>query len=114
MKELIACCGLDCGQCEARIATVADDQTMREMVAEKWRTLYNAPGITAASINCTGCRMAGAKFAHCETTCEIRKCVKTKGYDSCADCPEMELCKIVGEIFSIIPEARNNLIQLRN
>ena len=30
MKELIAYCGLDCETCEARIATVNRDETLRE------------------------------------------------------------------------------------
>ncbi len=30
MKQLIACCGLDCESCDARIATVRDDNELRE------------------------------------------------------------------------------------
>ena len=30
MKQLIACCGLDCENCDARIATVRDDNELRE------------------------------------------------------------------------------------
>jgi len=30
MKELIACCGLECEKCDARIATVRNDDTLRE------------------------------------------------------------------------------------
>ena len=33
MKQLIACCGLDCEQCEARIATLNDNNRLREKVA---------------------------------------------------------------------------------
>ena len=29
MKQLIACCGLDCESCDARIATVRDDNELR-------------------------------------------------------------------------------------
>lgn len=30
MKELIAYCGLDCEKCDARIATLNDDNVLRE------------------------------------------------------------------------------------
>lgn len=30
MKEFIACCGLDCEKCEARIATVNNDNELRK------------------------------------------------------------------------------------
>lgn len=34
MKQLIACCGLDCENCDARIATVRDDNELREKTAK--------------------------------------------------------------------------------
>ena len=56
MKQLIACCGLDCESCDARIATVKNDNELREKTAQKWSAMNNAPEITAATINCMGCR----------------------------------------------------------
>ena len=79
MKQLIACCGLDCEGCDARIATVGNDNELREKTARKWSEMNNAPEITAATINCMGCRADGAKFAYCSDYCEIRKCVNKKG-----------------------------------
>ena len=52
MKQLIACCGLDCEGCDARIATVRNDNELREKTARKWSVMNNAPEITAATINC--------------------------------------------------------------
>ena len=75
MKQLIACCGLDCESCDARIATVKNDDELREKTAQKWSAMNNAPEITAATINCMGCRTDGMKFAYCSDYCEIRKCV---------------------------------------
>ena len=57
MKQLIACCGLDCENCDARIATVQNDNELREKTAQKWSSMNNAPEITAATINCMGCRV---------------------------------------------------------
>mgnify|MGYP000504983585 CR=1 FL=1 len=43
MKQLIACCGLDCESCDARIATVKNDDELREKTAQKWSAMNNAP-----------------------------------------------------------------------
>ena len=36
MNKMIACCGINCETCEARIATMKNDDKMRVEVAEKW------------------------------------------------------------------------------
>ena len=60
MKELIAYCGLDCEKCDARIATLNDDNALREKTAALW-TEMNGVEITPQMINCNGCRTDGAK-----------------------------------------------------
>ena len=80
MKRLIACCGLDCEHCDARRATVDNDDALRERTAQKWSEMNDAPQITAATIHCTGCRTEGVKFAYCSDLCRIRKCVSEKGF----------------------------------
>ena len=111
MEKLIACCGLNCATCDARIATVNNDDELRKTTAEKWRAAFNAPGLSYEMINCTGCREEGAKFNHC-TVCEIRNCVEAKGFETCGDCPEMSTCKLVEGIHKYVPEAVTNLRSL--
>jgi len=108
MKKQIACCGLDCDTCDARIATLSNNDELRKKTAESWQKMYNAPGLTMESINCTGCRMEGVKFSHCEA-CEIRNCVRKKGYDTCGDCDEMGTCAIVAMVHKYVPQAIENL-----
>ena len=107
MKQLIACCGLDC---ETRIATIENDNALREKTAQKWSAMNNAPEITAATINCMGCRTNGAKFAYCSDLCEIRKCVNGKGFDTCGDCEELDNCQTVGAVLQRAPGAKENLL----
>ena len=38
MKDMIGYCGLDCEKCDAYIATVNDDQALREKTAKMWAT----------------------------------------------------------------------------
>jgi hypothetical protein len=111
MEKLISCCGLNCETCEARIATVQNDDNLRKATAEKWQKMYNADSLTPDSINCTGCRMEGVKFAHCES-CKIRLCVNEKEYETCGDCPEMSTCDIVAMVHKYMPEAVENLKRL--
>jgi len=56
MEKLVSCCGLDCAACDARIATINDDDVLRKATAEKWATMYNVPDMSPSMINCTGCR----------------------------------------------------------
>jgi len=111
MEKIIACCGLDCATCDARIATLKNDDELRKATAEKWKTMYNAPDISITAINCTGCREEGMKFSHCGV-CEIRNCVKAKGFNTCGDCSEMETCIIVSGVHKYVPAAVMNLKNL--
>ena len=108
MKELIACCGLDCESCDARIATVNDDNVLREKTAKLWSEL-NQVVITAEQINCVGCRVEGVKTPFCESLCSIRQCVMQKNFTTCGDCPELETCPTVGAILSNAPGAKERL-----
>jgi hypothetical protein len=109
MKELIACCGIDCEVCDARIATVNNDNELREKTAQKWREMFGIPEITAESINCMGCRTEGVKILNC-THCQIRNCVQTKGFATCGECGEIETCSIIGPVFEHMPEAKARLL----
>lgn len=108
MKEMIACCGLDCEKCEARIATINDDNNLRKKVADKWSKLSNIE-ILPEHINCLGCRGEGPKTYYCSDLCEIRKCVMGKKLESCGKCAEMNSCKIIGAVLENSDEARQNL-----
>lgn len=111
MNKLIACCGLNCELCDAYIATIKNSDELRKQTAEKWQKMYNAPGIKAESINCTGCRCEGAKFSHCYE-CKIRICVSSKGFETCSQCENLDTCKIVAPVHEYSPDALNNLKNL--
>ena len=53
MNQLIASCGLDCKTCDARIATLTNDDALRDKTAVLW-TKLNGVAITQEMINCTG------------------------------------------------------------
>ena len=108
MKDIIGYCGLDCEKCDAFLATVHDDQALREKTAKLWAELNQAP-ILPEHINCQGCRTAGIKTVFCDSLCGIRQCALKKGVTTCGSCPEMEQCQIVGAVIANNPETLKNL-----
>ena len=92
MNEFIAYCGLNCETCEARMATMNHDDTLREKVAKLWSEL-NGVEITPEMIHCVGCRIDGVKTPYCESLCPIRLCAIGRGMETCGNCGEMERCE---------------------
>ena len=109
MNRFIAYCGLDCETCEARLATVHDDDALREKVARLWSEL-NGVEITPGMINCAGCRMDGVKTPYCGSICPVRQCASGKGAETCVDCSEKNACGKLGMIIGNNEEARRRII----
>ena len=108
MKKFIAYCGLDCEKCDARKATLNDDNDLRAKIANRWSELNNAE-ITPEMINCEGCRTYGEKTPYCLGLCDIRQCALGRAFETCGDCKEAERCEKLGMITSNNAEAMNNL-----
>ena len=92
MNKFLAYCGLDCEKCEARLATVNQDEALRRKVAALWSQL-NGVTITPEQICCEGCRMDGVKTPYCESLCPIRQCALSRNVSACADCEESKTCE---------------------
>ena len=110
-RNMVAYCGLDCAKCDAYIATVNQDNALREKTAKLWAEANAAP-ITAEMINCLGCRGEGVKTPYCDFMCEIRKCALEKGPGSCAHCAGMADCETLKPVLDNSEEARKNLQKL--
>lgn len=108
MKKLIAYCGLDCEKCDARMATLNNDNTLREKVAKLWSEM-NRVTITPEMINCDGCRMDGVKTPFGDSLCPIRQCALGKKYETCGDCSALDGCQTVAMVISNNAEALGNL-----
>ena len=108
MKDLIAYCGLDCEACDARIATVNNDDELRKKVAELWSDL-NGIDIAPEMINCLGCRVDGVKTVYCDSLCQIRQCALGRKVETCGSCGEMNTCEKLAMVTSNSEEALKNL-----
>lgn len=51
MKDKLGCCGLNCEKCDAKLATVHDDDELRKKTSKLWSSL-NGVDITPEMINC--------------------------------------------------------------
>ena len=108
MRGMIGYCGLDCERCDAYLATIHDDQALREKTAKLWSELNQAP-ILPEHINCEGCRGNGAKTVFCESLCAIRKCAMEKGLSTCGGCSNFDACSTIQAFTEQNPSALENL-----
>ena len=111
MRDMIAYCGLNCEKCDAYLATLNNDQALREKTARLWAELNQAP-VLPEHINCEGCRVEGVKTVYCEKLCGIRQCALKKGIATCGDCEEMNHCETLKAFISNNPDALNNLQEM--
>ena len=107
-NKFIAYCGLDCESCEARLATINDDNELRKKVAKEWSEM-NKADIRPEMINCVGCRMEGIKFAYCESIVSIGSLggVKTIGGRAFYGCNHLRYVCLPEGLQSIKWEAFN-------
>ena len=52
MRNMIAYCGLDCETCDAYLATINDDQALREKTAKLWAELKCVVTIRNSPVLC--------------------------------------------------------------
>ena len=112
MNKLIACCGLNCEKCDARIATINNDDKLREKTARLWSEMNHVP-ITKDMIQCMGCREDGPKTPFCESMCKIRKCALKKGFATCGECADLLRCDTVAMVVSNNKDALQNLKNMK-
>lgn len=108
MREYIAYCGLDCENCEARLATIYNNDALRRKVAKQWSEL-NGVEITPDMIHCVGCRIEGVKTPYCDSLCPIRQCALDRKMETCGNCAEKEKCEKLGAIIGNNADAARNL-----
>lgn len=113
MERMLGMCGINCRECGAYQATIANDDLLREQVAMQWREEYQVPGMTAADIHCHSCLSpTGPWIAHC-LECNVRLCGLPKTVVHCGVCPQYPDCKTIQDFLEMVPVARTNLEEAR-
>jgi hypothetical protein len=112
VDKIVAYCGLVCSDCDAYIATQANDPVALERVAAQWREEYHAPDITVAGVMCDGCLgVDGRHCGHCYE-CEIRACGMARGVVNCAYCADYG-CERLERFWGFAPNLRALLDGIR-
>jgi hypothetical protein len=107
-QQVTAVCGIDCSECQARKATLANDDALRAKTAAEWSRMYGSD-IRSTDINCMGCNSAvGPWFSYCAGMCEIRKCGRARKVETCAECADYA-CERLAGFFKMAPKAQKNL-----
>jgi hypothetical protein len=91
--KFAAPCGLHCGVCAIHIAGRDNNKKLKERLVNLYKgnipgkgTLPGAENLTTNDIKCSGC-LSDDPFMHC-LQCQIRTCVKERGYEGCHECDE--------------------------
>jgi len=109
---LVGVCGLYCGECEVYVAFSEGDLERQEEIAGSISRQFNTE-VGAEQIMCGGCR-GPEEISFC-AGCRIRPCATQRGYITCAECDEMDTCKILGALLAtdMGPAARRGLEEIR-
>ena len=111
MTKNIGVCDLDCGICEAYLATIKGDDKEKEKIAKEWGEKYHSHP-TPEDINCLGCNSPdGPWYKHC-ADCEIRLCGLTRKINNCGKCKEYP-CPKASRFIDHVPEAKANCERIR-
>lgn len=93
MEQNLCFCGHDCARCVTYLATVRDDDGLRERSREFYRKSFGID-LPAEEFRCLGGRSDDV-FRLCRE-CPFAACCRKRGLDACGDCPEFP-CAMLAE-----------------
>ncbi len=112
MDRIIAYCGLVCSDCDAYLATQANDVEALERLARQWQQEFGVEDATAEGTMCDGCLTdTGRQIGYC-ATCEIRVCAVDRAVVNCGHCDDYA-CETLEAFFADAPDARPVLDEIR-
>jgi len=106
-----AFCGLDCGECEAYVATQKNDQAGLERAAQKWSKEFGGK-YSADMCVCDGCPSGKRISTAHAVTCAVRRCASSRGVKTCAHCPDYG-CETLKGFFGFAPVLKEKLEAIR-
>jgi hypothetical protein len=112
MAKIQAYCGLDCGECEAYLATQKNDRAGLEATAKKWAEQFGGSVASADACICDGCSTGKRTSTAHAGTCGIRLCASGRGVATCAHCADYG-CATLQQFFSFAPVLKEKLEAIR-
>jgi hypothetical protein len=106
---MMSACGVLCSDCPAYLGA-ARGIAHQERVVEAWHRIY---GLDEAPehISCSGCLGSDDELFYTSRTCQARQCCQSKGFSSCAECPEETCAKLekAQSVWDEVPKFIHNL-----
>lgn len=112
MAKMIAYCGLICTDCEAYVATQANDLVTLEKLAARAREEFGMPDVTVEATMCDGCLSNSERMCGYCTQCQVRACAVGRGAVNCAHCDDYG-CETLESFFAMAGEAQATLEGIR-
>jgi hypothetical protein len=112
MAKIQAYCGLDCGECEAYIATQADDRAGLEETARKWAAQFGGSVGSWEACVCDGCSSGKRTSSAHAVKCAIRLCASKRAVPTCAHCDDYG-CATLQQFFAFAPVLKEKLEAVR-
>jgi hypothetical protein len=112
MAKILAYCGLDCGECEAYLATQKNDRDELEKIAKKWAEAYGAKDCSADMCVCDGCPEGKRLSTAHAISCGIRLCASSRQVPTCAHC-EAYICDTLRQFIQFAPVLGEKLEKIR-
>lgn len=92
--DLVGYCGNNCTKCDIYIATISNDNRIREKIIKETE-FYTGEKIIANQVYCLGCRNPNSNHReHLGIICYIHECANDKKPISCAHCNYFACTKI--------------------
>ena len=118
MDQISAHCGLVCTDCEAYIATQANDLAALEQMSTRAREEFGMTNASAESAMCDGCLTDEEKKCGYCFECQVRACGVEKSIANCAYCLDYvrqdAVCEKLKGFFSQAPHAQTVLDEIRH
>jgi hypothetical protein len=113
METIVAFCGLVCSDCDAYVATQANDLETLERLTQRAREEFGVEDATPETSMCDGCLVDnGRQIGYC-AICEIRACGVGRGVTNCAHCADYACGRLEG-FFAHATDARSVLDAIRD
>jgi len=112
MVKIQAYCGLDCGECEAYVATQKNHRAGLEATAKKWAEQFGGKDVSADMCLCDGCPSGKRTSTAHALTCAIRVCASARGVVTCAHCQNYG-CETLKQFFAFAPVLKEKLEAIR-
>ena len=106
-RNKVAPCGNYCAECPDFRVFVENDDALRRQVASDL-TKEVGRDILPEEVGCEGCWGAIHSYFAASLKCEIRQCVETKGFATCAECDDYP-CAVFSSQFADDSKCANNI-----